>query len=103
AIMILLGEVVLINTRNQRCVMRSQTTRGSELVLALRTVLKNVLVDVFSAPTTPFLSKTLMRPLTKTRTCVGLTSPMVSGGMNPDSPSVAPRKLPTTGWGERAP
>src|ERR1051325_6064666 len=101
AIRMRLGVVTLIITRNQRWLIRSQTTRGSEVVLALRTEVKNVFVLAFRPPSVPLLSKTLMRPLRKTTIWVGLTSPIVSGGMKPDSLSCAPRKLRPTGWGER--
>src|SRR5437763_6554174 len=54
----------------------------------------------FSEPTAPALLKTRIRPLTVTRNCDGPTAPMLSGGTNPESASVAPVKLvPTESFG----
>src|SRR5262245_21309517 len=98
-----LGVLTLIMITNQRLEVRSQTTRGSDVPEALRTEVQDVLVVVFSAPSAPVLSKTLTRPFRHMSTCVGLTSPIVSGGMNPESLSTAPKKLRVTGCGLRCP
>src|SRR4051812_38226567 len=89
AIMTLSTFATSIITTNQRCDSRSYRTRGSE-VPAERTELKKLSVELLSAPTFPFLSKTLIRPFTHTRNCVGPTAPCESGGTNPDSVEVAP-------------
>src|SRR4051812_34673096 len=96
-----LGELVVIVTKNQRLVRRSHTTRGSDGVPPLRTEVKKVLEDTSRAPSVPPLSKTRTRPFRHTMTWVGLTSPMVSGGMKPESDNVAPRKLMSITWGLR--
>src|SRR6185369_1654150 len=59
---------------------------------------QNAESDAFSPPITPLLSNTLIRPLTCIRICVVPTSPMVSGGMKPESPVTVeiPRKVVPT-------
>src|SRR5262245_47605761 len=64
---------------------------GSEKLVA--TELQNVPSETLSGPKVPVFVKTLIRPLTCMRICVGPTSPMLSGGMNPDSELPTPLKL----------
>ena len=84
--------------RNQRPDRRSYRTWGSLTSTPPRTELKNVSRSALRPPRLPALSNTLIRPLMYTRTWVGPTSPVLSGGMNPDSESWAPRKLVPTVW-----
>ena len=66
--------------------------------MGVMTEAKNASIGKFSAPSaTPVvLLKDLMRPLTATTNCDGPTVPMVSGGNEPVSASVAPVKLVET-------
>src|SRR5439155_1737137 len=61
------------------------------------TEVQKVTSSVSSAPSaTPAFVKVLIRPLTWTRIWVGPTSPMLSGGMNPDSTTPTALKLVPT-------
>jgi hypothetical protein len=76
----------------QRPDSRSYSTPGSVTSAPLLTELQKTASVTLSAPRFPCLSNTLIRPLTSTSTCVGLTDPIESGGMYPDSLTWAPRK-----------
>ena len=86
---------------NHRPERRSYRTSGSLAPVPFETLVQKVVSETFMAPRTPVLSNTLKRPLAATSTCVGPTSPMLSGGMLPDSLNVGglrkmPRKLAPT-------
>src|SRR5438445_5758901 len=69
-----------MHVRNQRLVLRSYRTCGSE-VLSVVTELKKASSVVLSTPSfTPVLEKVRTRPLTATRNCDGPTAPSESGG-----------------------
>src|SRR5687767_8158920 len=77
--------------------------RGRDVPLAIPpTEAKKLLVVVLRGPRTPLLPKTLILPLAATRTWVGPTSPVVSGGTELESPfgPWMPRKLVPTARGE---
>src|SRR5262249_4212234 len=76
----------------QRPESRSYSTPGSVTSAPLLTELQKTASVTLRAPGFPCLSNTLIRPLTSTSPWVGLTDPIESGGMNPDSLAWAPRK-----------
>jgi hypothetical protein len=87
---------VLAAMRYQRFESRSYRISGSVTPEPFLAEVQKLFAVTLRAPRVPDLLKTLMRPLTCTRTWLGPTSPIGSGGMNPDCADVTATKLVPT-------
>ena len=91
------GSGTSISVMNHRPERRSYRTCGSLTNvppgLTVITGAKSVWSLTLRPPRTPNLLNTLNRPFDTTSTCVGPTAPLLSGGTNPDSDIVGPRKF----------